>query len=178
MMQQPLRKKYRREHKKAQIIRNIDTGHRCIYRYIKHINDIPKEEKNMFNKIKEKKGGFTLVELIIVLVILAILAAFLVPTLTGYVDRANEKALTSETRMVVMATQTIVDELYAVDGTATQEEVNGKVADIKNLAELPNAYITITMADNKITTIVYKEKEDATKACTYTASTGAYTFSL
>lgn len=40
---------------------------------------------------KYQKGGFTLVELIVVLVILAILAALLVPALTGYIDKAKEK---------------------------------------------------------------------------------------
>ena len=44
----------------------------------------------MFKKLKDKKG-FTLVELIVVLVILAILAALLIPTLTGYIDKANQR---------------------------------------------------------------------------------------
>ena len=39
-------------------------------------------------KRRSKKGGFTLVELIVVLVILAILAALLIPALTGYIDKA------------------------------------------------------------------------------------------
>lgn len=69
----------------------------------------------MLSKIRKMKDkhGFTLVELIVVLVILAILAALLVPALTGYIDKAKEKTLIAETRQVVMATQTLVDEAYA-----------------------------------------------------------------
>ena len=38
-----------------------------------------------------QKRGLTLVELIVVLVILAVLATLLVPSLTGYIDKAVEK---------------------------------------------------------------------------------------
>lgn len=70
----------------------------------------------MFLKMQNKrraKGGFTLVELIVVLVILAILAALLIPALTGYIDKAKEKSITAETRSVVMAAQTLYDEKFA-----------------------------------------------------------------
>lgn len=63
-------------------------------------------------KRRSKKGGFTLVELIVVLVILAILAALLIPALTGYIDKAKEKSIVAETRQVVMAAQTLYDEAY------------------------------------------------------------------
>lgn len=62
---------------------------------------------------KYQKGGFTLVELIVVLVILAILAALLVPALTGYIDKAKEKQVIAETRSLLTAVQTEASELYA-----------------------------------------------------------------
>ena len=48
------------------------------------------------------RGGFTLVELIVVLVILGVLTAFAVPALTGYIDSAKEKQAVSETQACVM----------------------------------------------------------------------------
>lgn len=43
------------------------------------------------NKIKQK--GFTLVELIVVLAILATLVAIMVPSLTGYIDKEKDTEL-------------------------------------------------------------------------------------
>ena len=39
------------------------------------------------------KKGFTLIELIVVLAVLAILAAMLFPSLTGYIDKAADDKL-------------------------------------------------------------------------------------
>lgn len=59
-----------------------------------------------------KRGGFTLVELIVVLVILAILAALLIPALTGYIDKSKRDQVVAETRMLHEAVQTVASEAY------------------------------------------------------------------
>ena len=88
-------------------------------------------------KRRSKKGGFTLVELIVVLVILAILAALLIPALTGYIDKAKQKRIVAETRQVVMAAQTLADEDYANGiADATGDKATCKGTNILSLAEL------------------------------------------
>lgn len=59
--------------------------------------------------------GFTLVELIVVLAILATLAAMLVPSLTGYIDKAKEKKEVANARLLLEATQATISELYALN---------------------------------------------------------------
>ena len=59
--------------------------------------------------------GFTLVELIVVLAILAILAAMLIPSLTGYIDKAKEKEDVSNARTVLVSSQSVLSELWAID---------------------------------------------------------------
>lgn len=56
-------------------------------------NEIRKEEKTMKNN-----KGFTIVELVIVIAVIAILAAVLIPTFSGVVGRANTSAAVQECR--------------------------------------------------------------------------------
>ena len=57
--------------------------------------------------------GFTLVELIVVLVIAGITASFAVPALTGYIDNAKEKQAVSETQACVETVTRIAAQKYA-----------------------------------------------------------------
>ena len=120
----------------------------------------------MFKKLKEKKG-FTSVELIVVLVILAILAALLIPALTKYIDKAKEKSITAETRQAVMAAQTLVDEKWADDQNATitvKEDGTITYDAVKDLAEVKGAISAVEIKDGKITSLTYTH---AGKQCVY-----------
>lgn len=66
----------------------------------------------------KKQRGFTLVELIVVLAILAVLAGLLVPSLTGYIDKAKKAKSLANARGFLNAAQTVCSELYALDRQA------------------------------------------------------------
>ena len=73
--------------------------------------------KKMSSLLKSKKG-FTLVEIIVVLLILAILAAFSIPTMLGFVEDAKGKAYIAEARTVYIAAQVVATQETAI-GTTT-----------------------------------------------------------
>ncbi len=88
---------------------------------------------------KSNKKGFTLVELIVVIAIMAILAAVLVPTVTSKIKDANESKAKTECGSIANAVQ----------------------SDVVNLASgltAGNEYVTLTVdADKKVTAAAKKD---------------------
>ena len=122
----------------------------------------------MQQKRRSKKGGFTLVELIVVLVILAILAALLIPTLTGYINKAKEKKVIAETRMAVMAVQTMNSDYYAAKNKDMDwdNRTADQTKEFEELAEIDASTVSKVTFNEKhaVSTLTYTSDK---KTCTY-----------
>lgn len=82
---------------------------------------------------KLNKKGFTIVELVIVIAVIAILAAVMIPTFSGIVNRANESAALQE------ATNTY-------KALLTEDEYNGNL-DLNDTANAADLYIKVTQSN-------------------------------
>ena len=89
-------------------------------------------------------NGFTLVELIVVIVILAILSAILVPKLFVYIDEENAKQEIIRAKATMAAIQTEMTKCYA-KYKSKRKGADGKDIDAKNLIGEP---LLVKMGDD------------------------------
>ena len=117
-------------------------------------------------KIRQNsKKGFTLVELIVVLVILAVMAAMLVPALTGYIDEARKKKDYNAASEVLTAAQAVAAQYYGSDTTPTAAEAKAYITDAR-IAKLVGAGV-----DAEVSNITFANEADATLDLTITGIT-------
>ena len=96
---------------------------------------------------KMNKKGFTIVELVIVIAVIAILAAVLIPTFSGIVDKANVSAVQQEARNVY--TEIYAEDLY--DGV-----INGETKTDASHSPYTGTYSYAT-ANGKVSSFSYKK---------------------
>ncbi len=102
-------------------------------------------------KQNKKRGGFTIVELIVVIAVIAILATVLVPTFSGVLDKANESTVIQNARNFYID---YVANLDYINGEASEQNVVIKVEEDKYVA----------VANGEIVNEVFDDVDEAKEA--------------
>ena len=102
---------------------------------------------------KTNKKGFTIVELVIVIAVIAILAAVLIPTFGGVVDNAKASAALQEVKNAYTAT--LADDL-------TNPETTGDAVSEENEIYVIVGEVTISIINGKAAVYEGTEEQDAT----------------
>jgi prepilin-type N-terminal cleavage/methylation domain-containing protein len=101
-------------------------------------------------RLAREESGFTLMELLVVLVIMGILLAIVVPSYLTFVDRANRTAATANVNAVVPDIEQYNADNYAGAPTAQDPDWNGTdAAGTGTNADVGYAGLTFTILHNK-----------------------------
>lgn len=98
-----------------------------------------------FCKTKRNKNGFTLIEIIVVLVIIGILMALAVPAVMKYINEAAETKAESQARAGFMAAQTIALDMIKENPGVSSRTIQDKI----NSADVINKELGIEKANGK-----------------------------
>ena len=79
-------------------------------------------DMNLVERLKKDKKGFTLIEMIVVIVILGILLAILVPGMIKYIDKAKDKQIMVNAHAAYMDATTAAAEKAKAAGLAGKTE--------------------------------------------------------
>lgn len=84
-------------------------------------------------KKKNKKEGFTLIELVAVMAIIAVLSAAFVPKISGYITEAQKVSVLNEAKNIVTAYESVSYKITSGEGTTVKDlqKDNMPLKDIK-----------------------------------------------
>lgn len=128
---------------------------------------------------KNNKKGFTIVELVIVIAVIAILAAVLIPTFSGIVTKAKENAALQEAKneytniyALALSSDGVIDDDddFDANGNKVTDDTTAKIKTVKGTDDSSKTIYTITTDDytftfdaNGILTGVEGKANDAAK---------------
>ncbi len=114
--------------------------------------------KAKMKKVLKSNKGFTMIELMVVIVIMLILAAIAIPSFSRLVTEANTTAATAEARTVLMLAQLEADTM-AIDGTSIDDIQTALNADTQILTDAgleSDADVSFTVDADGSVNITYK----------------------
>lgn len=119
----------------------------------------------MLNKMKniQKESGFTIVELLIVIVVIGILAAITIVSYTGITQKAN----TTKAQTNAVAVQKVAEAFYADTGSYpdTVAEFSGGTASLPSSVDLLTGVETLSGSTTKDQSVDYKYITGGAGAC-------------
>lgn len=119
-----------------------------------------KNELNSRLNVLKDNRGWSIMEIIIVLVLIAVIAAFMIPTMLGFVHEAEGKAYIANARTCYIAAQVIATEESAKGTSDATISAKIKADDARFSAlvgpeVIEDATISGTVTNGQVTQIVY-----------------------
>ena len=117
---------------------------------------------------KMNKKGFTIVELVIVIAVIAILAAVMIPTFGGIIGKANKSS-------VEQTAQSLYKQAIALDlADGVQDGYEGEAVDANKIDSIENKEVEYTVTTANGTTTIKFVYEDDAKNLTATFENGKW----
>lgn len=130
------------------------------------------------NNKKNKVQGFTLVEVIVALTILAIIMAMFTPSMTSYLDEAYKSKATAECKYVITATQSELISHYANGNLSQYIERDGFTITSNTIKEINNKLfddiIELAETEGEIQCIWIDETDLSVVGLAYLIADGTY----